>query len=300
MNIKVKNIIKDLDLFKNIYDIIRIVDPITKEVYDTVFSDSYNIDILPPTPNNFCYSFWNRDEVCENCVSTRSLKTGKSYVKIEHNTLSSYLVTTSRVIFNDTPYTLELIREIHETDVITSVNSIDYINIEQKLIDLNHDLVIDSLTKAYNKKFIEERIPYNLEFYKKRNNDFSLILCDIDKFKTVNDTYGHLAGDYILKEFVDIIKDNIRNKNDWIGRYGGDEFIIFLDNSNLESSIKVIEKIRLKIKNTPFHFENNEINITASFGLAKPNKNDSYESIIEKCDKNLYISKENGRDRITY
>jgi diguanylate cyclase (GGDEF)-like protein len=297
---KIEEIVKDLSVLGNIYDIIRIVDPITKIVYDTLLYNDIEKKITNIQNNKFCYEFWNLDKICDNCVSTRALNTGKSYLKMEYNGNQAFLVTTSIIIYEGKKYILELLRLINSSDVITSINSLDYTDIHNKLKKLNLEIVEDHLTGAYNKKFIIERIPNSLAFFNDLNNDFSLIICDIDKFKYVNDAYGHLAGDYILKEYVKIIKNSIRINTDWVGRYGGDEFVIYLDNINIEATLKVVEIIRKTIDNTTFHFENFNINITSSFGITKPEKNDTFDLIIKKADNKLYESKNDGRNKISY
>jgi diguanylate cyclase (GGDEF)-like protein len=297
---KIEEVVKDLNILGNIYDIIRIVDPITKIVYDTLLYNDIEKKLPNMDSNKFCYDFWNLDKVCDNCISTRALNTGKSYMKMEYNGTKAFLVTTSIIVYEGKKYILELLRLVTSSDVITSINSLDYIDISEKLKKLNLEIVEDHLTGAYNKKFIIERIPNSLAFFKNSNNNFSLIICDIDEFKYVNDTYGHLAGDYILKEYVRIIKNSIRLNTDWVGRYGGDEFIIYLDNIDIESTLKVVEIIRKTIDNTTFHFESFNINITSSFGIAKPEKNDTFDSIIKKADNKLYESKNGGRNKISY
>ncbi|MEA1974302.1 MAG: GGDEF domain-containing protein, partial [Bacillota bacterium] len=195
---------------------------------------------------------------------------------------------------------LEFIKKIQNGDAVTSVNFLDYNDIKEVLKEKNLELVIDQLTGAYNRKFIDERLLYNLSFFQNHNKYFSLVLCDIDYFKDVNDKYGHLAGDYVLKWFVSQIKTIIRKDTDWVARYGGDEFIIYLDNIDMDSSVIVINKIRNLINFLTIFFEKEEINITSSFGITKPKLEDDFNSIIKRVDEALYISKTTGRNKVSY
>lgn len=297
---QIKDIIKDLTIFESIYDIIRIINPITKEVFDTIFFNGFEKKVKFSDNNQFCYNFWNENKVCENCVSTRSMKTGKSYIKIENNGQYSFLVMSSLIKYEREIVILEFIKKIQNGDAVSSVNFLDYNDIKEVLKEKNLELVIDQLTGAYNRKFIDERLLYNLSFFQNHNKYFSLVLCDIDYFKDVNDKYGHLAGDYVLKWFVSQIKTIIRKDTDWVARYGGDEFIIYLDNIDMDSSVIVINKIRNLINSLTIFFEKEEINITSSFGITKPKLEDDFNSIIKRVDEALYISKTTGRNKVSY
>ena len=120
-------------------------------------------------------------------------------------------------------------------------------------------------------------------------------MIDIDKFKHINDTYGHLAGDYVLKEFGSILKSNLNNNGIYCVRFGGDEFIILIDKDSLMNDaqiLNIINKINLVLQNTLFSFDSNKINFGISFGycLNKPGQYNS-EELISCADKKLYIEK---------
>ena len=125
------------------------------------------------------------------------------------------------------------------------------------------------------------------------------MMLDIDHFKKINDTYGHLAGDFVLKEIAKIIKDSIR-KSDICGRFGGEEFVIVLPNTKLSGAMKLAERIRETIQNHTFDFNGKKINVTVSIGITSVGVNDSYESLISRADEALYEAKEKGRNRIEY
>jgi len=145
---------------------------------------------------------------------------------------------------------------------------------------------IDELTQAYNRRFLDK-------FIKKHKNDkFSLIYLDIDHFKELNDKFGHDFGDYVLKEFVNLIKSHIR-ENDILIRLGGEEFLIILD-TNYEKALKVAEKLRKIIES--YNFKG--VKITASFGVAFKDKDDNFEEVIKKSDESLYNAKNSGRNQV--
>jgi diguanylate cyclase (GGDEF)-like protein len=166
--------------------------------------------------------------------------------------------------------------------------------------EIEKKAIYDSLTECYNKRETEEFIKKFLYNYLRYKNDFfTIMMLDIDYFKKVNDTYGHLAGDFVLKEIAKIIKDSIR-KSDICGRFGGEEFVIVLPNTKLSGAMKLAERIRETIQNHTFDFNGKKINVTVSIGITSVGVNDSYESLISRADEALYEAKEKGRNRIEY
>lgn len=159
--------------------------------------------------------------------------------------------------------------------------------------ELKEENIKDWLTKLYNKKYISK---YLKDAEKKSHIDgieLSVILCDIDHFKAVNDQYGHPVGDVVLEEVSLVIEKNTRAV-DSVGRYGGEEFLIVLPNTNLEDGWNVFEKIRKKIEESSF--SNSNIKLTISAGIVST-KNNKKENLISLADKNLYKAKERGRNQ---
>ncbi|MDR3540385.1 MAG: GGDEF domain-containing protein [Desulfosporosinus sp.] len=149
----------------------------------------------------------------------------------------------------------------------------------------------DTLTEAYNRKGIMDQMDRLVDNPKIKL--FSLLMFDIDKFKTINDTMGHSVGDKCLKTLSKIARGNLRD-GDFLGRYGGDEFIILLPNTDTDTAFRVAERFRQKIQET----ENPHI--TVSIGIATyPNDGKNNRDLLEYADAGLYISKENGRNRVS-
>jgi diguanylate cyclase (GGDEF)-like protein len=123
-------------------------------------------------------------------------------------------------------------------------------------------------------------------------------MADLDNFKNINDSFGHLVGDEVLKSFTNLVKIHIR-ENDWIARFGGDEFIIVLNNTNLENAYKVAERIRTNLENTKITYNDIQIQITASFGVYEIEEDevkDDYHKAIEKADLELLKAKKKGQN----
>ena len=152
----------------------------------------------------------------------------------------------------------------------------------------------DSLTGLFNRFKLEEAFEYEQKQSNRYETDLSIIMIDIDDFKSVNDTYGHNIGDVFLKEIAEILKTSFRDV-DTVGRWGGEEFLILLPKTNLEDSKQIAEKVRKEIELHKFTEIGNK---TASFGVATHSNNESLSSLLNRADKALYAAKENGRNRV--
>lgn len=157
---------------------------------------------------------------------------------------------------------------------------------------------IDPLTKLSNRRDIFEKLEYEQAKYERFGKDFSIILGDIDYFKKINDQFGHDAGDCVLKEVADILKSSIR-KVDFVARWGGEEFLALLTETNLSGAARVAEKIKITIEKHKYEFNKNPTQVTMSFGVAcHAGKNGKIEGLIKTADKLLYKAKENGRNQV--
>lgn len=163
----------------------------------------------------------------------------------------------------------------------------------------------DTLTELPNREAYNQRVRQLLDnwlvgaSHERRDEDRSLCLAvaDVDFFKNINDSYGHLAGDKVLKIIARELVSRLRDK-DFIGRYGGEEFVIIMPDTRPADAEHVLNKLRLAIAAIPFHFKEQQIQITVSFGVVEAVREDSTDSLFERADKALYKAKENGRNRV--
>lgn len=155
---------------------------------------------------------------------------------------------------------------------------------------------VDTLTGLENRRSLMDFAEVQLKLAQRYKSFFSIILIDLDYFKKINDTYGHLIGDEILKNIAKILKESLRNV-DHIGRFGGEEFIVTLPNTNLKNAFVVAEKVRDAIANFVHNIEEQIIQTTVSVGIATYNPlDDDVNQIIERADKALYQAKSSGRN----
>ena len=155
----------------------------------------------------------------------------------------------------------------------------------------------DFLTKVATKRALMSEIQRIEEAYKRYGTDYSICFVDIDFFKKINDTYGHEAGDVILSAVAQVLKKNAR-KVDFVGRYGGEEFVILLPSTSLKDGVIFGEKLRSMIENFKFIYKNERIKVTISSGVATRSANLSDTMTLEGADKMLYLSKEGGRNQV--
>ncbi len=164
---------------------------------------------------------------------------------------------------------------------------------------------MDALTGLNNRRQMELRLNQEVANAKRNNRPLCCIMLDVDYFKNVNDTYGHSAGDLVLKKVSDIIKNEIR-EYDIACRYGGEEFLIILPQTNSKEAILVAQRLRKVIENSQTDIRNLRIkkvsflNVTVSIGVCSYDKNMEAEALIQKADKGLYKAKSSGRNRVIY
>ena len=164
--------------------------------------------------------------------------------------------------------------------------------------ETQNQAITDPLTGLYNRRGFFELGRVEFTRANLMNRHFSAIMIDLDHFKKINDRYGHTAGDFILSEFAKRCKSCVR-EIDLIGRYGGEEVIIFLPDTSLKAGANVAERVRAAIEAKPVQFEGNDIQITASLGVASRDEHtNSLETLIARADQALYIAKHKGRNRV--
>ena len=161
---------------------------------------------------------------------------------------------------------------------------------------------LDALTNLNNRRQFETRLGQEIAITKRQNNPLCAMMIDIDFFKKVNDTYGHAAGDEVLRTVASIIKQALR-ESDIPARYGGEEFAVLLPYTNLSEAKLVGERLRKTVESTPITInqdsdDKKDINVTISMGLAEYDGNETGEILFERADKALYNAKKNGRNQV--
>ena len=202
-----------------------------------------------------------------------------------------------------------LVKPVHEPELIARLNA------GRRILALEHSLrvanqrnrilsITDALTGAYNRRYLMEQLPREVERCRRYAYPLSVLMCDLDNFKQINDQRGHAAGDDVLQQFAARAQKSIRPYSDWIARYGGEEFLIVLPETAHADGLFVAEKIRNLVAEAPFTTRAGDAAVTSSFGVAStgpqgPDLSLKVETLIRAADECLYKSKAEGRNRST-
>lgn len=179
------------------------------------------------------------------------------------------------------------------------------VDLQKELMETNRRLellsITDGLTQLYNHRYFQEEFAKEFEKAKRYDQPLSLALIDIDFFKKVNDTYGHAAGDEVLKMVAEIFARSVRSA-DTAARYGGEEFAVIMPQTDIDDARTFAEKIRSLIEETTISTSEGELSVTVSIGVATTpfSQLNAPIEIVEAADKALYRAKENGRNQVQY
>lgn len=243
-----------------------------------------------------------RDLVADISIGETSIsRKHVEFKKMEGGILCRDLGSTNGTYINDVRITEQ---HLEDGDLLRCGNTILKFLKEGKIENVHYgrmyDLATtDDLTGALNKKAILDVIRDEFQRSQTRSLPMTLLMFDIDHFKKVNDTNGHLAGDYILREACSHIKNKMIRQKDALGRYGGEEFALVLRETPLSIGVDVAERIRSTIEKYPFLFDGKQIPVTISIGVVSlDSTTPSDETLVALADKALYDAKNQGRNRV--
>lgn len=231
-----------------------------------------------------------------DCVMTADKKTGLFPLVTEGKLIGCIAAKSTEGKLNE--------KEVEYIEQLTNqaATTIDRANIYAEILK---NATLDALTGFYNRHQLDERIKQEVSGAKRKNHPLSVIMTDIDFFKKVNDSFGHAAGDLVLKTVAQIIKSELR-EYDIAGRYGGEEFTILLPFTKIDEAQTVAERLRKTVSKKTIDISklipnssNRKINVTISMGLYEMQQHDDENSLIQKADQALYKAKKFGRNRVT-
>lgn len=168
--------------------------------------------------------------------------------------------------------------------------------LRKQVLESQNRALLDPLTQLPNRLAYDERMHQEYARWKRYNSTLIIMVWDIDFFKKVNDTYGHQAGDKVLKVVADLLRKNLR-ETDFVARFGGEEFVGLMPETTLGGGFKIAEKVRNSIEKLEFHYRGGDVKITISCGISLFMENDTPETAFNRADKALYQAKDQGRNR---
>lgn len=287
-----EELVTSLSDLKGTYDILRIVDPLNKRI---VFIYPSSVIEKP------CYSILNRNTFCTNCIAMRSYTENISLIKIEEvtNCNTIYSLIAVPIDYNSRKLVLELIKDISKSSSY-DINETHKKHIGILINKLNDKFIIDYSTGIYNKAYIAERLPVDINNSISSGTPLSIIMSDIDHLGKINSTHGYSIGDSILKNFSALTAKHLNN-NQWAARYSSEKFLTVLNNTSLDKAYRFAESLRTSIEKESFKYHNEDIKVTASFGVYGINntKIDAKE-FINCVNTNLHRAKLSGRNRTIF
>ncbi|PIQ95563.1 MAG: hypothetical protein COV67_14155 [Nitrospinae bacterium CG11_big_fil_rev_8_21_14_0_20_56_8] len=155
----------------------------------------------------------------------------------------------------------------------------------------------DDLTGLANRRFATDRIEYETSRFERNKKPFSVVMCDLDDFKKLNDHLGYTVGDFVLNEAGKLLRQNIR-KQDLVSRWGGELFLLFLPETELSGAVALLEKLRQKIEASTFRCNGHDLRTTMSFGVSEFEEGFSVEKYLKKVDQCLYLAKKSGKNQV--
>jgi len=287
-------------IFDSIRDPFTILDSDYKIVKaNQAYSDLKSIK-LDDLLEEKCYAVTReRDSVCDDCIVAKTFRSGDSAAKEKQ--IATGLGAQEWIEIYTYPI---LNQEGVVTHVIEYVRNItDRKRAEEESQRFIKELETlsseDSLTGLQNRRKIFERIRHEIERVRRYKTELSLIFCDLDSFKEINDTYGHQAGDEVLKTIADILRRAVRT-SDVVGRYGGDEFLIVLPQTSLKGAQEMAERIRIDVQDTKFELPGGKsAGTTMSIGVAFYDGTETdIDALISRIDTALYVSKRSGKNQV--
>ncbi len=284
-----KEIEEKIDFLHKMYDSIRIVDPVQKKVLD------YRNASLTET-TDLCYGYWENGLICENCISIRAYLEGRSYMKLEKKKSTVLLVTAVPIMNTERPVVLELLKNASDTMLVGEGNYNEGTMLNRFVREMNDIVTKDPLTTLYNRRFVEERLPADIIYAALNKLPLSLCFIDMDHLKEFNDQHGHAAGDWAIKAISGVIKSHIRDKQDWAARYGGDEFVLCLNNTDEEQAHRLIGRIQESLEEIELGPEMEKANLSFSYGINTVKDSPvTAEELLRSADQKMYSAKRRKR-----
>lgn len=268
------------------FDIVRLVEP----EHTLVCGE----EALSECDIHACYAVWGKATRCNNCISLRALYDKARYSKLEYSENGLYFVISEYVPFADGGAVIEMVTKLEDEYVD---NVFDKQMLYTNLDAIHQQLERDELTNVYNRRYIDSHLKALLDKAEKDDSHLGIAMVDIDMFKRLNDTYGHLVGDKVLKAVAKMLEDNVTiRKGDFVARFGGDEFLIVCQNIELSELKNHVEEVSHLVKH--IQIENVEnLNIGISAGCVSTDEFSDVEAVdlIDQADRRLYQAKQTGR-----
>lgn len=287
------NALKKLCEIETLFDFYRIVDPATQEVYEYA---SEEMLIRQSSP---CYALWQRGESCRNCVSQQTILDQQGQIKFEAQPDHAYLIYALPLIHQHKKYVLELAKDVSESLMLQLLLREEQADLPEMIAALNEWIIHDTFTGLYNKKYLQQETARLISYAQVKQLPLSAAMWDIDTFKQVNDRYGHLAGDEVIKKFAHLLQDFIRDTPYLAARVGGDEFMLLCPDEDAAGCERLCRRVSAALAAHPFVCERGvRFLVSASYGVSNWEKGESVSALFEKADRKMYAHKRRKKEQM--
>lgn len=257
-----------------LFDIVRLVDPITLTVY------AVRDGRLVAQPGG-CHQVWGKEERCDNCISAKCFMNERRFSKFEFIDRDIYHVVAQPVAVDDEHFVLEVVTASNDDVLLSAFGDNDFV---ERITDFNRKVYVDELTGLSNRRCMNDRFALIAEATARDASALSVAMVDIDDFKVVNDTRGHLAGDQVLRAVADVLQEGFApTEDDVLARYGGDEFFCAMKDISYD-------ELEARLKRVCEIIDEGELDITLSMGAYHQDsaRRMTCEKLIAKADEAMY------------
>lgn len=266
----------------NLFDVVRLVDPISMTVYE------FENGELRARPGG-CHRVWGKEDRCDNCISAKCFMDERRYSKFEFIDQDIYHVVAQCVEIDGQKFVLEVVTASNDDVLLSAFGTNDFV---ERITSFNRKVYADELTGLSNRRCMNDRFAILADCCVREGAPLAVVMADIDDFKRINDTYGHLVGDEALKFAADALHKGVRPEpDDIVARYGGDEFFVALKGITQEDLKQRLKDVCARIAANPY-------GITLSIGAyyQTASRISDTEKLIHKADEAMYEIKSNNKN----
>ncbi|MEG2262664.1 MAG: GGDEF domain-containing protein [Raoultibacter sp.] len=265
-------------------DLYRLVDVDSYIVYD------YRNGELVALPGH-CYDTWNRGLPCRNCISRICIAKNSTVFKLETVEGEIFLVNSTPMQVKGKTFALELARKVTEDLLVANASRQENVAVTELIEKINDMAIRDLATGLYNKHFAEEQLARLVGEWTPATS-LIIAVIDIDKFKTVNDTYGHIAGDNVIARLADLLTACAEQGGGWASRLGGDEFMLCFSGLEKQRAVDLIEEFLDRFRHETFGWKGNKFHASISIGITQfQSEMGNWLEFLNKADQAMYSSK---------
>ncbi len=271
-----------IDGASNFFDVVRLVDPISMTVYSPEGGELV-------AQQGGCHRVWGKEDRCENCISAKCFMDERRYTKFEFIDQDIYHVVAQCVEVDGERYVLEVVTESHDDVLLSAFGTNDFVD---RITTFNRKVYADELTGLSNRRCMNDRFAILADSAQREGVSLTVVMADVDDFKLINDTYGHLAGDEVLQFAAKTLLECFKpTDDDIVARYGGDEFFVALKGISREDARRRIGDVHTRIGGC-------EPGITVSVGayFQQDVRIADAKSVIRRADEAMYTAKAAGKN----